>query len=606
MGWPRTVRGTVFALAAVVSAIPAFAQTITEFSVPTADSNPVDITAGPDGNLWFTGNLVGTIGRVTPAGTITEFLNDPNAGPAGITVGPDGNLWYADEYANEIGRVTTSGAVTRFPVGGTDIYPAGIAVGSDGNLWFAEYGPEPSPGSIFSTGGKIGRITTSGVVTQFALPTGVAPVLIRAGPDGNLWFTDPGTNTIGRMTTAGVLTSFTVPTPGGAPVGLTVGPDNALWFTEANGHKVGRITTAGAFTEFPVQTSGMSPLGITKGPDGNLWFTDNANNTIGRMTTSGAVTMFPIPTAGSGPVQICQGPDGNLWFTEVSTNKIGKVSLSGGACTPDATTACLNGGRFETKQAWMTPDGQSGPGMAVPLTGDTAYFWYFSSNNVESVVKVVDGCGFNSREWVFAGGLTNVNVVTTVRDTQTGAVRSYTNPQGTAFQPLQDTSAFACATAPGEESRVRSPKPTVERMQSRTGGSGFDPGPSTPGLRPASPNACAADGTTLCLNDSRFQVRVQWSTTDGRSGDGQAVPLTADTGYFWFFSSNNVEMVLKVVSGCGFNERFWVFAGGLTNVAVAITVIDTLSGAVMTYNNPQGTAFQPIQDTSAFVCQREL
>ena len=54
------------------------------------------------------------------------------------------------------------------------------------------------------------------------------------------------------------------------------------------------------------------------------------------------------------------------------------------------------------------------------------------------------GCGFNSRYWVFAGGLTNVNVVTTVTDSQTGAVRTYVNNQGIPFQPVQDTSAFPC------------------------------------------------------------------------------------------------------------------------------------------------------------------
>jgi hypothetical protein len=85
----------------------------------------------------------------------------------------------------------------------------------------------------------------------------------------------------------------------------------------------------------------------------------------------------------------------------------------------------------------------SGTGQAVRLTVDTGYFSFFSPNNVEVIVKVVSGCGFNSRYWTFAGGLTDVNVVLTVTDTQTGAVRTYTNPQGVAFQPIQDTSAFA-------------------------------------------------------------------------------------------------------------------------------------------------------------------
>ena len=40
--------------------------------------------------------------------------------------------------------------------------------------------------------------------------------------------------------------------------------------------------------------------------------------------------------------------------------------------------------------------------------------------------------------------------------------------------------------------------------------------------------------------------------------------------------------------------------GGLTNTRVRITVTDTRTGASKQYNNPQGTAFQPIQDTGAF------
>src|SRR5207245_9722448 len=111
---------------------------------------------------------------------------------------------------------------------------------------------------------------------------------------------------------------------------------------------------------------------------------------------------------------------------------------------------------------------------------------------------------------------------------------------------------------------------------------------------------CVVSSTALCLNGSRFKVEVTWAKPDATSGAGQAVPITSDTGYFWFFSSANVEAVIKVVDGRGFNSKFWVFAGGLTNVNVVIKVTDTVTGAVKTYINPQGTAFAPIQDTSAF------
>ena len=111
---------------------------------------------------------------------------------------------------------------------------------------------------------------------------------------------------------------------------------------------------------------------------------------------------------------------------------------------------------------------------------------------------------------------------------------------------------------------------------------------------------CVAGPTTLCLNEDRFEVRVHWETSFGTSGDGQAKELTEDTGYFWFFEPDNVEVVLKVLNGCPVNGRFWVFAAGLTNVGVEISVTDTESGLTQPYQNSLGTPFAPIQDTAAF------
>ena len=115
--------------------------------------------------------------------------------------------------------------------------------------------------------------------------------------------------------------------------------------------------------------------------------------------------------------------------------------------------------------------------------------------------------------------------------------------------------------------------------------------------------SCAADATTLCLNNARFSVRTQWTTPDGDSGFGHAVALTGDTGDFWFFNSGSPEVVVKALNGCSINSRYWAFAAGLTNVNVVMTVTDTQTGLVRTYTNPQGTPFRPVQDTGAFsVC----
>jgi len=79
------------------------------------------------------------------------------------------------------------------------------------------------------------------------------------------------------------------------------------------------------------------------------------------------------------------------------------------------------------------------------------------------------------------------------------------------------------------------------------------------------------------LNGGRFKVEGTFNTGT-QQGQAQAVKLTDETGYFWFFASTNVEAVIKVLNACTFNQRFWVFAGGLTNVQATFTVTDSTTG----------------------------
>ncbi len=113
-------------------------------------------------------------------------------------------------------------------------------------------------------------------------------------------------------------------------------------------------------------------------------------------------------------------------------------------------------------------------------------------------------------------------------------------------------------------------------------------------------SSCVPSSTALCLANGRFRVTATFQAPNGgSSGDANVVKLTDETGYLWFFSASNVETVVKVLNGCGLNQHYWVFAGGLTNVQTVITVTDTETGAMTTYMNPQSTPFEPIQDTQA-------
>jgi hypothetical protein len=111
---------------------------------------------------------------------------------------------------------------------------------------------------------------------------------------------------------------------------------------------------------------------------------------------------------------------------------------------------------------------------------------------------------------------------------------------------------------------------------------------------------CTESATTLCLNRDRFRVTLAWRTAEGEQGAGQAVELTLDTGYFTIFDAANVEVVIKVLDACGFNQRYWAFVAGLTDLEIDLIVEDTLTATVQRYANPAGTPFQPVNDTNAF------
>lgn len=116
-----------------------------------------------------------------------------------------------------------------------------------------------------------------------------------------------------------------------------------------------------------------------------------------------------------------------------------------GPCVPDATTHCLTGGRFRVTVDFQAPgDPAPRPAQTIPLTDDSGLFWFFAPSNVEMLIKVLNACvePFN-RYWVFFAATTDVKLTVTVADTERGIVQQYSNPQGQAALPVQDTNAFA-------------------------------------------------------------------------------------------------------------------------------------------------------------------
>jgi hypothetical protein len=158
-----------------------------------------------------------------------------------------------------------------------------------------------------------------------------------------------------------------------------------------------------------------------------------------------------LPPPGSQEVTFTQNlgqlPAGTYTFHYAgSEDELGRLTVlsAEGLCAPSASALCLDGRRFRAELSFAA-GGVPGVGQAVPQSDQAGYFWFFNPENVEVLVKVLDGCALNGHFWVFAAGLTNVQATLTVTDFSNGAQSVYTSPADTPFQPLQNTVAFPCA-----------------------------------------------------------------------------------------------------------------------------------------------------------------
>ncbi|HEX4588849.1 MAG TPA: dockerin type I domain-containing protein [Gemmataceae bacterium] len=353
-------------------------STITEIALPPinlAGSYRGAITSGPDGNVWFTDPALRSVGRISPAGQVTEFTppspdNAPSRGAGNaITAGPDGNVWFATEVATgSISRVTPAGQFATFFLGDNLASVNGLTAGPDGNVWFTE---DVYPFTVE----KVGRITPTGQITEWSIaaPAGMRGSIgnITVGPNGNLWFTHDGV--LATITPSGVLRDHVAENVGPA---LTTGPDGNLWASGPRwdsqthafaGDFIERISLTGSVTTFSVGTSSSDPSSIAAGPDGNLWFTEPDANQIGRITPAGQITLFTVPTAASQPTGIAAGPNGNIWFTEAASRHVGEYILP--ATRPTVAGVRVNDGSAQRSEVKSITVSFSGP---VSFAGGTA------------------------------------------------------------------------------------------------------------------------------------------------------------------------------------------------------------------------------------------
>ena len=249
---------------------------ITEYPLAAGDSFPGTIVSGSDGKLWLVDEASHLI-SVTTSGTIAHYSA---ADPSSVAAGPDNNLWVAEFNGKKVDVYSTAGVLLHSYASNTN--PSNlqlelITAGPDGNMWF----------DTFSGDNVVQMITGTGATTTFTYSPTIQDVMrgITTGPDGNIWAVASDSNLIAKITPAGVLKTFTIPSANAQAYGIATGPDGALYFTEPGvnqtTNKIGRITTAGVITEYTIPTTLSGPVFIAQGPNNTMWFTEGRSGKIG-------------------------------------------------------------------------------------------------------------------------------------------------------------------------------------------------------------------------------------------------------------------------------------------------------------------------------------
>lgn len=316
----------LLAVLAPLAAAPAASSSVQTFSLPSSEAS--FLAPGPDGNVWYLGEGLSRLGRVSPTGAVQEFTAPSGSVINGLTAGSDGNMWYS-QSSGRVGRVTPTGAFTEFDVSPSGI--SGIALASDGNVWFSDVNQN-----------RMGRVTPAGAVSYFPVPAGFEPYGAQRGNDGNIWFesrTNPAR--IERITPAGEVREF-------SPSGLDglgavtiqgAGPGGDMWVSiirrDARTRELARVTSAGTFETILRGPPGYVPFAVSTAPDGNAWLAQTVpagapKAPVARVTPSGSYSAYcgrGIPATDRPPRDLTVGPDGAVWLSIQGTSAITRITI---------------------------------------------------------------------------------------------------------------------------------------------------------------------------------------------------------------------------------------------------------------------------------------
>jgi len=380
----------------------------TQFNDPSGFGPGYSVVVGSDKNVYF-GNNQGGLLQVQMTGK-TKFIpltytcntgSQCNFTPGyGSTVGKDKNFYFGGtnfDGMNQkyvIGVATTKGATTVHDLpSGDNISSGGLTLGPDGNVWFIEQA-------------HIGKITTTGTVSEFAYPSGAGSNSqgdITAGPDGNLWFTEYNSNIVGNINpTTKAIKEFNLSSQGLGcnPSSIITGGDGNLYFV-CSGQYLAQMTTAGVakvyFDAFGISYFSQA---LQLGPDGNVWFATGNGAYITSFNSAAIAFTTYVPPYSSGTVyQVVLGPDKNFWGQQ-NDNKIDVFIPNPLTVSPSSVTFTATG---QAQNLTVTENGTSAwtatsasPGVCSVAQGNKANIFVLTANGLGSTKVTVKDAVSNS------------------------------------------------------------------------------------------------------------------------------------------------------------------------------------------------------------------
>lgn len=234
------------------------------YRTPSSGAKPGSINIAPDSSLWFTETDTDKVATIGASRRIVEYaIPTANSKPLDITRGPDGAMWFTESAAGKIGRAAADGTVTEYTVGSDATEPTALITGPDKAIWFTEVGA-----------GQIGRLTMRGTVRHFTAGPGHLSGVMTIAKDNALWFNKD--TTVTRMTMSGALTEFALPSGVFATGAIFGSSRGGVYLGAIKRNGIGAIvsvSSTGATHEYDLPQEHLLPIELAQAPSGAFWMT---------------------------------------------------------------------------------------------------------------------------------------------------------------------------------------------------------------------------------------------------------------------------------------------------------------------------------------------